>query len=665
MKKKLLSLALAITMLASSVPITAFGEYVPSESNKVNPELRFDYLEMEKKDMNTLEWSVYPSSNFDPFYSYSNLGLSPHYRTSRTEEGVHYSSAARGENGKYGARDIYGNLFIDFMYDDGLTFEYGYAAASKDGKQDEYDFIDSKYGVIDFNNKTIIDFTYDDLRSDFLNNNINQNRFFAKQNGKYGLIDINNNVIIDFMYDELDGSYYEKGIYRARLDDKYGFIDVNNKAVTEFREFEFSKVDWLEYSNGYILKSTEDGSKCLDANWNVVFNGYIEGFVNGYTVFRKDIGAGIYKEGLVDSEFREVLPCIYDDLGDYSDGLIMAKIDGKIGYLDLNNNWVISPQFYLTNRYFVSMEDFNKGLAVVSTDSKGENLIIINKKGEQIVPVTFKGLKLGNGSISQHDSFEFWQGNQGILVHVDGVGFGIMKVPTASTTPPTTNPTNPTTPSAESPSVSTPQQNTQSGQRQIALGGSRIAISSTATATTNTATPTSPNTQTPPNSQTAPITPSVPNAQTPPPLNATGHPTSSTVTINGEVIAFDAYNINDNNYFKLRDLAYILSGTEKQFDVGWNESQNAISLTNNKAYTVVGGEMTSKGAGSKSAVLTNSRIFLDGKEVQFTAYRIDDNNYFKLRDIGETFDFEVDWDGTNNNVLINTNKGYTQVFTIN
>ena len=59
---------------------------------------------------------------------------------------------------------------------------------------------------------------------------------------------------------------------------------------------------------------------------------------------------------------------------------------------------------------------------------------------------------------------------------------------------------------------------------------------------------------------------STPTPTTPPSI-LTAKPTASTVLVNGENVAFDAYNINDNNYFKLRDLAYILSGTEKQFEV--------------------------------------------------------------------------------------------------
>ena len=139
----------------------------------------------------------------------------------------------------------------------------------------------------------------------------------------------------------------------------------------------------------------------------------------------------------------------------------------------------------------------------------------------------------------------------------------------------------------------------------------------------------------------------------------TARQTSSAVLVNGANVSFDAYNINDNNYFKLRDLAYILSGTEAQFEVEWDAANNAIRLTSGRAYTAVGGEMTGKGAGEKTPVLTSSKILLDGAEISLTAYNIDGNNYFKLRDIGAALDFEIDWDGAKNTIVIDTTKGYT------
>ena len=137
----------------------------------------------------------------------------------------------------------------------------------------------------------------------------------------------------------------------------------------------------------------------------------------------------------------------------------------------------------------------------------------------------------------------------------------------------------------------------------------------------------------------------------------TAIPTSATVLVNGANVAFDAYNIGGSNYFKLRDIAFALSGTEKQFDVEWRDP--AIMLTSGKSYTVLGGEMEGKGTGNKTPTPTNSAVYLDGKEVLFSAYYIEGNNYFKLRDIGETFDFGVDWDGAAQTIRIDTSKGYT------
>lgn len=136
-------------------------------------------------------------------------------------------------------------------------------------------------------------------------------------------------------------------------------------------------------------------------------------------------------------------------------------------------------------------------------------------------------------------------------------------------------------------------------------------------------------------------------------------PASSTVLVNGKNIAFDAYSINGNNYFKLRDLAYVLSGTEKQFEVGWDGDANAISLTSGAAYTAVGGEMTGKGSGTQAAKPSAAKILLDGKEISLTAYEIGGNNYFKLRDIGRTFDFGIGWDGGSRTITIDTSTGYT------
>ena len=144
-----------------------------------------------------------------------------------------------------------------------------------------------------------------------------------------------------------------------------------------------------------------------------------------------------------------------------------------------------------------------------------------------------------------------------------------------------------------------------------------------------------------------------------PPSGLKATPTASTVLVNGEPVAFDAYNINDNNYFKLRDLAYILNDTEKCFEVEWDGEKEAISLTSGQAYTKVGGEMEGKSSDVKTPLPSNAKVYLNGDEVALTAYNIDGNNYFKLRDIGAAFDFGVDWDDAAKTIVIDTSKPYS------
>ena len=132
-------------------------------------------------------------------------------------------------------------------------------------------------------------------------------------------------------------------------------------------------------------------------------------------------------------------------------------------------------------------------------------------------------------------------------------------------------------------------------------------------------------------------------------------PTTSTVLVNGNNIKFDSYNIND---FKLRDLAYVLNTTEKQFSIGYNEVLNTVSLTSRQPYIAVGGEMEIGDGDNVQTEPTSSTILKNGEVVQLQAYLIDDSNYFKLRDIGELLDFSVEWNGEENSISIDTSKSY-------
>ena len=139
--------------------------------------------------------------------------------------------------------------------------------------------------------------------------------------------------------------------------------------------------------------------------------------------------------------------------------------------------------------------------------------------------------------------------------------------------------------------------------------------------------------------------------------------TDSKVLVDGKQIKFEAYNINDNNYFKLRDIAYVLSTYGiggKFFNVKWDGERNMISLITFEKYDVVGGELKEGDWQNKPYERSSSALMKDGLNVTLNAYLINGNNYFKLRDLGKLFDFNVSWDGANNCILIDSTTSYIE-----
>lgn len=138
-------------------------------------------------------------------------------------------------------------------------------------------------------------------------------------------------------------------------------------------------------------------------------------------------------------------------------------------------------------------------------------------------------------------------------------------------------------------------------------------------------------------------------------------PTKASVFINGKQVHFEAYTIRNNNYFKLRDLAYALNESTKPFEVVWDSQNLTIKMSANKPYMQVGGELSKKIISTPVMYKLNyPTMLLDDETVNLKAYNIGNNNYFKLRDIGELFDFGVIWHSEKSQIEINTLEGYVE-----
>lgn len=130
---------------------------------------------------------------------------------------------------------------------------------------------------------------------------------------------------------------------------------------------------------------------------------------------------------------------------------------------------------------------------------------------------------------------------------------------------------------------------------------------------------------------------------------------TSNVAVDGFQVAPEGYCINQENYYKLRDLAYLLSGKKSAFDVVWDDQLSCISMLSGKDYTVAGGEMLPSGSADiYKFVPSYSAVRLNGELVQMTGYNINNNNYYRIRDVAPLVGFGIDWDKDTYTVVIDS-----------
>ena len=113
-----------------------------------------------------------------------------------------------------------------------------------------------------------------------------------------------------------------------------------------------------------------------------------------------------------------------------------------------------------------------------------------------------------------------------------------------------------------------------------------------------------------------------------------------------------AYNIDNYNYFKLRDLAQMLSGSAARFSIGADVDTLTISIVTGEEYVSRGDELTPLPEDFESVVASSWRLTVNGIERPVSAYNIDGSNYYKLADLGSVIGFGVNYDAATNSVLV-------------
>ncbi len=124
------------------------------------------------------------------------------------------------------------------------------------------------------------------------------------------------------------------------------------------------------------------------------------------------------------------------------------------------------------------------------------------------------------------------------------------------------------------------------------------------------------------------------------PQTCTAKPTHNPIYVKNKLInTIPVYNINNSNYFKLRDISYLMD-----FGVNWNEDKRCVEI--DTTHSSDGAQISIQAASqTKTATLSTQPIYIDGTLYDdMTVYHIDGNNYFKLRDLAQNVDFGCAYD---------------------
>ena len=504
-----------------------------------------------------------------------------------------------------------GQLIVPQIYDSTIPFKNGLSIVEKD----------SKFGCISINGDVSIPLIYDHLDAYqsfseglvLVANNTDDDNYADI----FGFVNTAGDVVIPLIYDSAE--QFSEGLASVQKDGKSGFINADGDVVIPL---------------------------IYDSAWS---------FYSGLAAVEQD-----GKWGFINMQGDVVIPFIYEEAQPIFDGLALVKKDEKYGYINKDGDVVI-PFIYHEAR------SFYEGMAIIVEDGKHG---YINTKGDVVIPVIYDSTIPCYGGITKVKKDDKWgfvntQGeivvpiiydyvdsftDEGIALVKQGDKYGFINTKGELISPVIYE-------YAESfseglavvkrynkcgyinvegqelvPLIYDQTASFSEGLALVRNDGIKYLIQN-------------------PLSNVIPV-PILPTRQ--------ATPTASKIIVNGTATVFDAYNIDGSNYFKLRDIASVVTGTGKQFSVTWDAEKNAINLLSQSAYTRSDGDMTVGDGITKTATMSGSPIYVDSVQQNLTAYTINGSNYFMLRDVCELFDIGVNWNSEISTIGIDTSIGYTE-----
>lgn len=279
-----------------------------------------------------------------------------------------------------------------------------------------------KCGLVDTDCNTIVPCVYNNIGpfTDHL-------ACVQNDSDRWGFIDESGNVVISPIYKNFYPGFSDSLASVQNDSGKYGYIDKRGDTVIPFIYKNAS--GFSEGLAGVINEFDQKGYIDKQGNLKIPFgfsygDAFREGLAKiGRCELKYDPTKGIFiktheKFGFINKAGTTVIPCVYDDLfktGDFHDGY--ARIGSKIleydphhgeftdkikcGYIDKSGNIVI-PCIY------TDAKDFSEGLAPVQNES--DKWGFIDKSGNVVIPFIYRNAQAFNEGLAAVCDDQFYWG---------------------------------------------------------------------------------------------------------------------------------------------------------------------------------------------------------------------------------------------------------------
>lgn len=241
------------------------------------------------------------------------------------------------KNNRYGFIDLHGEQMIKAAFEEAFSFDQGIAVV----------FNGEFYGAINRFGKTKIPFEFDDI-GEFI-----AGIAYAEKNGKYGYIDLNGKVLVPFIYEQAFSMKNNRALVK-----QYGKFGIINKANQVIQPFDF---DWIEPNFKDSLIKVKNGDKF----------------------------------GLFTLSGDTLLSINYEGIGRLDNEPILVIDEGKVGYFSHSGQWIITPK-YETGPFVLDWGEYKDGLVRIKINGK---MGVIDTADTRVVPAIFEDMGRFEGTL--------------------------------------------------------------------------------------------------------------------------------------------------------------------------------------------------------------------------------------------------------------------------